>query len=735
MNVRVDETTDLTLYRNKYRKLLQSIIHTITKEDRKLIRKAFYFTIEAHKGKRRKSGEPYAFHPIEVAIICAKEIGLGATSIIAALLHDVVEDTDYTLDDIKMMFGEKIARIVDGLTKISEIFKTQSIDYSIQAENFKKLLLTLSEDVRVILIKLADRLHNMRTLESLPYEKQIRVSAETSYLYAPLAHRLGLYAIKSEMEDLVLKYTEPEIYNSIVQKITETEAERKAFIQQFIAPIREELKKHNLKFSIIYRLKSISSIWNKMKKKQIPFEEVYDLFAVRIILDVEYEREIIACMLALAVVESLYKPNPERFRNWLHTPKANGYQAVHTTVMSKAGKWVEVQIRSKRMDDIAEKGYAAHWRYKEGQSNTTESNLDEWLNRIREILKDPDSNALDFLDQVKMSLFADEIFIFTPKGEMKTLPKNSTVLDFAYAVHSSLGNTCIGAKVNHKLVPINHVLKSGDQVEVITSEKQKPKENWLEFVVTARAISNIKKSLKEQKKEKINQGRERLQKVFEELQIEWNEKNINKLCQYLQYPSVQDMFLDFYEGKILTQNVKHALIDKKHWTHIFTRPFTKFIQQQSRKKTSEQASAVQTQKTSSPSYVLANCCNPIRGDDIIGFLQFDNIVIHRTSCNKIIQLSSTYGHKVVSVNWKNIQSVSYVAAIHLEGIDKIGLVKDISKIISEEHHLNIRKFYVEARDDIFEGKIELYVHDADELKSLIQKLKNVEGITKVYRYE
>lgn len=733
MKLRIDDTTDLNIYRNKYRKLLQSIIHEISKEDKKLIRKAFYFTIEAHKGKRRKSGEPYAFHPIEVAIICAKEIGLGTTSIVSALLHDVVEDTDYTLDDIKLIFGEKISRIVDGLTKISEIFKSQSINYSVQAENFKKLLLTLSEDVRVILIKLADRLHNMRTLDSLPYEKQIRVSGETRSLYAPLAHRLGLYAIKSEMEDLVLKYTEPLIYQSILQKISETEAERKISISQFIAPIREELKKHKLNFSIIYRLKSISSIWNKMKKKQIGFEEVYDLFAVRIILDVEREREIIACMLALAVVESLYKPNPERFRNWLHTPKANGYQAVHTTVMSKQGKWVEVQIRSKRMDDIAEKGYAAHWRYKEGQTTSSESNLDEWLNRIREILKDPDSNSLDFLDQVKMNLFSDEIFIFTPKGEMKTLPKGITVLDFAYSIHTNLGNTCIGAKVNQKLEPISHVLKSGDQVEIITSEKQRPKENWLEFAVTAKAISNIKKSLKEHKKVKINLGRERLKQILSEMQIEWNERNITKLCHHLQYSSLQEMFFDFYEGKIQIQNVKNALIDKKHWTKIFTRPFSMLIQQ--KKKSPEQESNKIEQSTETYSFIIANCCHPIRGDDIVGFVQSDKIVIHRPSCSNLIQLSSTYGHKIISVDWEKINYFLHIASIHIEGIDKIGLIKDISKVISEEHNLNIRKFNLETRDEIFKGNIEVYVPDANELKSIIQKLKNIDGITKIYRLE
>ncbi len=737
MTIFSEDNPEGKIYTQKYRQLLKSYTHNLNREDKKMIRKAYYLAIEAHKGMRRKSGEPYVFHPIEVATIAARNIGLGATSIISALLHDVVEDTDYTLDDIRNMFGDKIAKIVDGLTKISGIFGSQQVNRSIQAENFKKVLLTLSEDVRVILIKLADRLHNMRTLESLPTEKQVRIASETSYLYAPLAHRLGLYSIKSEMEDLVMKHTEPEVYYSISQKISETEIERRRFINQFIFPVKQSLAKNGFRFEVIGRMKSISSIWNKMKTKHVPFEEIYDIFAIRIIIETDPVNEQIECMKALAIVESIYRRNPERFRNWLYTPKSNGYQALHTTVMSKTGKWVEVQIRSKRMDEIAEKGYAAHWKYKDGSQNT-ENSLDEWLTKIREVLQNPESNALDFLDHFKMNLFSDEIFIFTPKGDMKTLPKSSTALDFAYHIHSNIGNKCIGAKVNHKLVSLNHVLKSGDQVEIITSDKQSPKEDWLNFATTAKALSQIKQGLREERRKLTETGRNKLIEMFSQLDVEFSEKYIEMLRHHLDYGSQQALLIDAAEDIIKLKEVKDAFHSKTSWKEYFIRPFSKLISSVSRDKENEIPSIEISEEDmiledSDSEIVQASCCNPIPGDDIIGFRHFDQIIVHRTSCHKAIELSSTYGHKMVKIQWSEANTLYFLASIKINGIDKIGIIRDVSRVISEELNVNIRTFHLESKDNVFEGEIKLFIPDVQQLKTLIRKLGKIEGIKQVYR--
>jgi GTP diphosphokinase / guanosine-3',5'-bis(diphosphate) 3'-diphosphatase len=739
MNVFSEDHPDNKVFTQKYRQLLKACPPGLTKDDKKMIRKAFYLAIDAHKGMVRKSGEPYVFHPIEVATIAARNIGLGTTSVISALLHDIVEDTDYTLEDIRSMFGDKITRIVDGLTKISGIFGSEKTSKSMQAENFRKILLTLSEDVRVILIKLADRLHNMRTLDSLPSQKQVRIASETSYIYAPLAHRLGLYSIKSEMEDLVMKHTEPEIFNSILHQITETEAERKRFINQFIFPVKQSLAKNNMQSEIIGRMKSISSIWTKMKTKHVPFEEIYDIFAIRIIIDCPPENEKIECMKTLAIVESIYKRNPERYRNWLYTPKANGYQALHTTVMSKTGKWVEVQIRSKRMDEIAEKGYAAHWKYKEG-SDEHETALDEWLSKIREVLQRPETDAVDFLDNFKMNLFSDEIFLFTPKGDMKTLPKGSTALDFAYHIHSNIGNKCIGAKVNHKLVSLNHVLKSGDQVEIITSEKQIPKEDWLNFATTAKALSQIKQGLKDERKKLFDLGKQRLTEMFAQINLEYSDKYVEMLRHHLDYPTQQELILDAAVDNIRMKEVKHAVGPRTGWKDYFIRPFTKLLPQSFKsvqneapeKKTNTNEIDIEVPEVQ---ITQAICCNPIPGDDIIGFRQYDQIIVHRTGCPKAKELSSMYGHKMVKIQWSETNTLFFLASIKIIGIDKIGIIRDVSKTISEELNVNIRNFNLESKDNIFEGEIKLFISDINQLKQLIRKLSKIDGVRQVFRAE
>jgi GTP pyrophosphokinase len=626
---------------NRYRSLLRSW-RPENPEQKKEIRKAFNIAVEAHKNMRRRTGEPYIYHPLEVARIVAEEIGLGKTSIICALLHDVVEDTEYTLADIEKQFGKSVAGIIDGLTKIKDVLDIGSP--SIQAENFKKMLLTLSNDVRVILIKLADRLHNMRTLESMPLDKQLRIASETTYLYAPLAHRLGLYAIKTELEDLALKHTEPEVYQAISERLKSSEKERKRLANRFIFPIKKSLSGKEFNFDILYRNKSIHSIWNKMKTKGIPLEEVYDLMAVRVIIDTEPENEKVDCWRVYSILTDYYRPKFDRLRDWISIPKANGYEALHTTVMSKDGNWVEVQIRSRRMDEIAEKGYAAHWRYKTANPSQAEMNVNNWLDRIRDMLQSSDTNALDFIDDFQGFLFADEIYVFTPTGELRNLPLNSSVLDFAYAIHSEIGNSCIGAKVNYKLAPIHYKLRSGDQVEVLTSQKQVPKDEWFNYVVTARARTQIKNGVKEEKKKFAEKGKEMLQSFFVQIGADFSKNNLKQLQQKYNYASIFDLYYDTAHGLIGLKEVKDCCSESASETwfsKMMKNPFSKSRPTYKQTITDAVIDQLKSQKeftissdaVKKVSYHISTCCYPIPGDDVVSFLnQNEYIQIHRTTC-------------------------------------------------------------------------------------------------------
>ena len=718
----------------RYRALLHACKRTLEKGDKLLIRKAFDIALEAHKNMRRKSGEPYIYHPIAVALICAEEIGLGTTSVVCALLHDVVEDTDLTLDDIKGLFGAKEAKIIDGLTKISGVFDQGS---SLQAENFRKMLLTLSDDIRVILIKLADRLHNMRTLESMKRDKQLKIASETLYLYAPLAHRLGLNAIKTELEDLGLKYTEPELFHDIEKRLRESEPERKKFISKFIIPINEILQEQGIKAKIIGRPKSIYSINNKIKNKGVPFEEIYDLFAIRIIIDTLPENEKTDCWRVYSIVTDFYHPSPDRLRDWISTPKANGYESLHTTVMGPEGKWVEVQIRTIRMDELAEKGYAAHWKYKD---SANESQLDDWIRKIREILESPEENAMEFLDDFKLNLFAEEIFAFTPKGEMKTLPINATALDFAFDIHTKVGEKCIGAKVNHKLVPLSYKLKSGDQIEVLTSNKQTPKEDWLGYVVTARAKSKIKNALKEEKKKIAEDGREILERKFHHLKIDFTVSNINELASYFKLPSSQELFYRVAVGNITVKHLKdfrqeHGKIVHKSGS-IKKTDTTQSLEQMVAAARGKSDMLVIGENLQKIDYKLSPCCTPIPGDDVFGFITInEGIKIHRVNCPNAIQLLSNYAYRVVKAKWTSQELISFLSGIKITGIDEVGLVNNITKIISNELNVNMRSISFDTNDGTFEGTVMVFVHDTNHLTELMKKLKKVNGVLTVTRVD
>jgi guanosine-3',5'-bis(diphosphate) 3'-pyrophosphohydrolase len=716
----------------RYRALLRASKSTLQKGDKRMIRKAFDMALESHKDMRRKSGEPYIYHPIAVAQIAAEEIGLGTTSIVCALLHDVVEDTDMTLDDIEREFGKKVAKIIDGLTKISGVFDTNS---SLQAENFRKMLLTLADDVRVILIKLADRLHNMRTMEFMPRDKQLKLSSETVYLYAPLAHRLGLYAIKSELEDLSMKYMEGETYQFIKNKLNEKKAEREKFIRDFIEPVKKVLEGQDLVADLFGRPKSIHSIWNKMKKKSIPFEEVYDLFAIRIILDSTPENEKADCWKAYSIVTDLYRPNPDRLRDWISSPKANGYESLHTTVMGPRGQWVEVQIRTTRMNEIAEKGFAAHWKYKEA---STDSGLDLWVQKVRDMLKNPDSNALEFLDDFKMNLFSDEIFIFTPKGALIQLPLNATALDFAFEIHTDVGASCIGAKVNHKLVPLSYKLQNGDQVEVITSSKQTPKEDWLNFVVTAKAKAKIKSALKEEKRKVAEDGKEILERKLKSLKITYNSENIHKLSYYFKLPSTQDLFYNVAKGLIDMKDLKEYQATEKI---IENKPQDKIDQDQVQSlmrniKVKDTDMLLIGEDMQKIDYKLANCCNPIPGDDVFGFVTVsDGIKIHRTNCPNAAKLMANYGYRIVKARWTNQQELAFLTGLRITGIDDVGLINKLTTVISNDFKVNMRSITVDSDNGIFEGSIMVYVNDTEHLDNLIKRLKTVNGVTAVNRFD
>ena len=708
--------------------------------DAKIIKRAFTISNEAHKEMRRKSGEPYIYHPLEVALICVEEIGLGTTSIVAALLHDVVEDTDWELEDIEREFGAKVAQIIDGLTKISGVFEYGS---SQQAENFRKMLLTLSDDVRVILIKLADRLNNMRTLDSMPRHKQLKIASETMYLYAPLAHRLGLYAIKSELEDLYLKFTDSETYLFIVNKINETRLSRNKFIKSFIGPMEEELLSQGFKFTIKGRPKSIFSIYNKMKLQNIPFEEVYDLFAVRIIIDSELENEKADCWQVYSVVTDFYRPNPDRLRDWISTPRANGYESLHTTVMSQTGQWVEVQIRTSRMDDIAERGYAAHWKYKEKDTIQNKgTGLDEWITQVRTLLESNDGSAIEFMDDFRGNLFHDEVFVFTPKGELKVLPNGATALDFAFEIHSEVGAKCIGAKVNQKLVSINHKLKNGDQVEILTSNKQKPTEDWLNSVVTSRAKAKIKDALREEKKSTILDGKEIVQRKLRQMKMEFTSEVVEQLRAYFETKTPNEFFYKVGKGVIDATSIKSFKEFKEQKKQKGKASFEKvkdessFTKEIKNLKGPDHDQLLIGEDMDLVDYILAKCCNPIPGDDVFGFVTInEGIKIHRTSCPNALELLSNHGNRVIKARWTSQQQIAFLAGLRIVGTDRVGLINDVTRVISNELKVNMRSITVDSDSGIFEGSIKLYVHSTQHLEKLMSNLSKVEGILKVTRFD
>jgi GTP pyrophosphokinase len=725
----------------EYRALLRALKQRIKKGDKRLVRRAFEIAVDAHRDMRRKSGEPYILHPLAVARIVVEEIGLGVTSSICALLHDTVEDTEITLEDIEQEFGQNYAKIIDGLTKISNVVDLKA-DTTVQAENFRKILLTLAEDPRVILIKLADRLHNMRTLDSMSREKQLKISSETTYIYSPLAHRLGLYEIKSELEDLALKYTQPEVYTEISKGLKETKRDRSRYINEFIRPIKEELQTLDFNFEIYGRPKAIHSIWNKMRTKHVSFEEVFDLFAIRIILNSSPEKEKEDCWKVYSIVTNFYRPSPERLRDWISVPKGNGYEALHTTVMGKGGRWVEVQIRSARMNEIAEKGLAAHWKYKEGNTNAQESKLDAWLQHLRDILTNPDTDTLDFLQDFKLDLFTEEIYIYTPKGDMRVLPKGATALDFAFDIHSELGARCIGAKVNYRLVPISHELKSGDQVEIITSSKQKPSEDWLGFVTTAKAKSRIKYYLKEEKRKIGDDGKAMLQRKLEHMNATLSQHNLNELCAYFKKPSALDLYYGVAVGNIDLKELKSFTVhgDKLSQPPKEIKLDSKALLSEDEVKTHKQAKGAELiifgESSDRIKYKLAQCCQPIPGDDVFGFITTgEGLKIHRTDCPNAAQLLANYGHRVVKTKWAKNKEISFLSGVRITGLDDVGVIQKITHIISGVLKMNMRSISIDSKDGIFEGNIMVYVHDREELDQLCQELGNLNGINKVERLE
>jgi GTP pyrophosphokinase len=716
-----------------YRNMMKSIRRALTKEDKKLIREAFELSLEAHKNMRRKSGEPYIMHPLEVAQICAAEIGLGVTSVICALLHDTVEDTDITLELVQLKFGEKVARIIDGLTKISGVFDQP--DRSIQAENFKKMLLTLSDDVRVILIKLADRLHNMRTLDSMSPKSQLKIASETAYVYAPLAHRLGLYALKSELEDLSTKYLQADNYNFVKNKLNETKVQRNKYIRNFIEPIVTDLEAEGLKFEVKGRPKSIHSILNKMKAQHVTFEEVYDLFAIRIIIDTSMDTEKSDCWKVYSMVTDHYTPNPDRLRDWVSTPKANGYESLHTTVMGPKGRWVEVQIRTKRMDEIAEKGFAAHWRYKDSGTNQ-DHGLEGWLSKVRDILESPDSNAMEFLDDFKLALYSDEIFVFTPKGDLRKLPAKSTILDFAFDIHTDLGTKCIGAKLNNKLVPINHQLNNGDQIEILSSSKQKPNEDWLEFVVTAKAKSKIREYFKHIRLKASAMGKEILERKFKNAKLPFTSDNLTILMKHFKLKSVSDLYY-----QISNEIVDRTKIDIEE---ILTADKVKVpeIHPPSKPKSVPvlpNDAVILSENEANMEYAFAKCCSPIPGDEIFGFVTIgEGVKIHRTSCPNSLALMSNYGYRIIKAKWAGsdlMQPKAFLSSIKVSGIDSVGIVSIITDIISKQLQVNMKSISINSNEGMFDGNIVLEVHDTRQLENIMTAIKSSSDLITVNRVD
>jgi GTP diphosphokinase / guanosine-3',5'-bis(diphosphate) 3'-diphosphatase len=721
----------------RYRILLREWKNRKGEEEVQMVKKAFNFAVEAHDGMRRRSKEPYVYHPLEVATICAKDMRLDATSIVCALLHDVVEDTETTLEELENMFNPRIAMIIGGLTKIEGIFDDGR--RSIQAEYFKRMILALAEDMRVILIKLADRLHNMRTLDHMPREKQLKIASETLVLFAPLAHRIGLYNIKTELEDLSLKYNEPDVYDYIKSRVEDSRFDRERFINLFIYPVKNILAKHNIPHLIHVRIKSIYSIWQKMQKQNINFEDVYDVFAVRIILESRPENERLDCWKAYTLITEIYKPKHDRIRDWISIPKANGYEALHTTVMSHIGKWVEIQIRTQRMHEIAESGYASHHFYKNIPDEGTV--IEDWLARIKEQFQTSDNDALDFLDDFRMDLYSEEIYTFTPKGEMKKLPLGATVLDFAYNIHTEIGNRSLGAKVNLALVPLKHILKSGDQVEIITSKKQQPQEEWLDFVVTSRAKSFIKEALKEEKKVHYNEGKEKLKAWFKELGLEYSKPNLKTFQDYTHTASKIDLYYNVYSGKINLNDVK-ALFRKSvksPWLSALN-PFTKqkqeprSLNEDIRERLKNKPEELVLQEKTDIQYTVADCCNPIPGDDVIGLITPDKpINIHRVSCKRARELMSSFGNRIVKAKWNKKDAILFLAGLEFRAIDDMGFIYRLSDIISNQYKLNIRSFNLQSSNEIAEGTIMLYVHDTKNLNNLINDLKKIKEIKKISR--
>ena len=751
LDLKEKEKAEEAMIQAAFQDLLNCYLATKHRKRVEIITKAFNFANQAHKGIKRRSGEPYILHPIAVAKIVCTEIGLGSTSICAALLHDVVEDTDYTVEDIENIFGPKIAQIVDGLTKISGgIFGDKA---SAQAENFKKLLLTMSDDIRVILIKIADRLHNMRTLGSMLPSKQYKIAGETMYIYAPLANRLGLYKIKTELENLSFKYEHPEEYATIAQKLEATATERDKVFKEFTAPIREQLDKMGMKYYILARVKSIYSIWNKMQTKHVPFEEIYDILAVRIIFTPKnLDEELNDCFDIYVAISKIYKPHPDRLRDWVSHPKANGYQALHVTLMGNNGQWIEVQIRSERMNDVAEQGFAAHWKYKEGGGSEDEGELEKWLKTIKEILDDPQPDAIDFLDTIKLNLFASEIFVFTPKGDLKTMPQNCTALDFAFSLHTDIGSHCIGAQVNHKLVPLSHKLQSGDQVEILTSKSQHVQPEWMNYATTARARAKIASILRKEAKVNQKEGETILADFLKAEGIRMDDSALDKLTRLHNFHTHDELLVAIGSKKLtLGDTDRNAFKEKpeKSWKKLLSFSFGTNNKEE---KESEEEKAPQlkatpdkidtkkilklTEEAISKEYIMADCCHPIPGDDVLGYINENNqVIIHKRQCPVAARLKSSYGNRIIATQWDTHKDLSFLVTIYVKGIDCMGLLNEVTQVISRQLNVNIRKLTMETNDGIFEGRIQLYVHDVDDVRTICNNLKQIQNIKQVSRIE
>lgn len=731
------------LIQKEFDALLYDYSKTSHRQKVEIITKAFNFAKAAHKGIKRRSGEPYIMHPLAVARIVVKEIGLGSTSICSALLHDVVEDTDYTVEDIENLFGPKIAQIVDGLTKISGgVFAEKASE---QAENFRKLLITMSEDIRVILIKIADRLHNMRTLGSMPPAKQYKIAGETQYIYAPLAHRLGLFRIKTELENLSFKFEHPDTFKEIEDKLAVDEDERNQFYKDFSKPIDEKLTEMGYSFKLKARIKSVYSIWRKMSARNIPFEEVYDILAERIVFKPrEGMNEKEQCWMLYSAITALYKPHPERIRDWVSTPKANGYEALHVTVMGPGGRWVEVQIRSERMNDIAEKGLAAHWKYKSGE--TDESELDKWLKTIKELLENPEPNAIDFMDTFKLNLFASEIFVFTPKGEIKTIAQGATALDFAYSVHSELGNHCIGAKVNHKLVPLSYKLNSGDQIEILTTKKQTPQTEWLEYVTTARAKAKLKALFKKEEKNQIQLGQKRIQDALKAIGLDSENENIVRILNHYSISQRNELYLQAGKDLLNLEDISKVIFKIKNqnvFVKYFKMPFggssdesKQYPSVPADGKINRKKTFKLTEEEVGKAYKLAECCKPIPGDDVLGYVdETETVIVHKRQCPVAAKLKSSFGERIISADWATHKVLSFEEVLEIKGIDKKGILIEILKVITEGYGVNISKITIDTEAGIFEGRFHVFVHDTEEINSICRNILKIKEINSVQRVQ